>query len=114
MNKHVMQGFSDEMQKLSTSVEDGVKGLGVGAVIGAIIAAVGTEALERLVTRNKDLAIITGAIMGAGALGGAGFLLGGKNVPPPAVRHPMTSIPGIDIYQGDPPAGTPVSETRHI
>jgi len=114
MNKHVMHGFNDEMQKLSTSIEDGVKGLGVGAILGAIIAAVGTEALERLVTRNKDLAIITGAIMGAGAMGGAGFLLGGKGNPPQPVRLPIPPISGTDIYQGVPPVGTPISAIRHI
>jgi len=110
MNSDMLLGFQDEMQKLSASAEDGIKGLGVGAILGALVSAVGVEALEKLVTRNKDLAIITGAIMGAGALGGAGYLLGGKQ----SVTNATQALPPGVIIHGAPAPGTPVDSLRHM
>jgi len=112
MNKHAMEGFRQEMTKLSVSLEDGAKGLGAGAIVGALLSAIGVETLHRLVSRNKDLAIITGAIMGAGALGGAGFLLGKKA--PVAKVTPAPTPPPSGIFHGSPPPGTAIGGIRHI
>lgn len=113
MNSNMLAGFKDELEKSAGSFEEGVKGLGVGALVGAVLSAVGTEALEKLVTRNKDIAIITGAIMGAGALGGAGFLMGGIKDAVTNDTQPLTPPPGT-IFHGAPPAGTPIGSMRHI
>lgn len=78
MNNDLL-GFKQEFEKLSTSMEDGAKGVAIGALVGAVLAGLSTEMLEKLISRNKDLAIITGAMMGAGGLGSAGYVLGGEN-----------------------------------
>jgi len=111
MNKHTADGFRDEMTKMAVSFEDGAMGLGVGAVVGAALSAVGTDVLQRLIANNKNLAIITGAIMGAGALGSAGFLLGKGGT---TVTNVTEAPPANGVFHGPPPAGTPISSMRHI
>ena len=104
MNNGMLLGFRDEMTKSATSVEDGAKGLGIGALLGLIVSTVGVEALEKLVTRNKDIAIATGAIMGAASMAGAGFLLGGKS----------DSVTNVTPPPGGVFHGPPMPSSRHI
>jgi len=113
MNKNMLAGFRTEMEKQAISLEEGVKGLGVGAIMGAILAAMGAKALERLVVRNKDAAILAGAIMGAGTMGSAGYLLGQPKQNVTNVTPPPAPPAGVVIH-GAPPAGTPISSMRHI
>ena len=92
-NEHVFTGFQQELEKQSADLATGLQGLALGAAIGAAISGIGTKVLEKLIQRNRDLAVITGAIMGAGALGGAGFILGkGKKKSPP-VKDPRLIKP---------------------
>jgi len=113
MNKHMLEGFQAEMEKQSVSLEEGAKGLGVGAIMGAILAAMGSKALERLVVRNKDAAILAGAIMGAGSMGSAGYLLG-KDKPDVTTVTGQPAPPTGVVIHGAPAAGTPISSMRHI
>jgi len=100
----MIKGFYDELEKQSADLQAGAEGVIFGALVGAALGGVGAVILEKLITRNRDIAIAAGALFGAGALGSAGFVLGkGKpgaavsaqainNPPPPAVppRHQYT------------------------
>ena len=95
-------GFHEELEKNAADLTTGLQGLALGAALGAAVSGVGMHALEKLIQKNKQLAVIVGAIMGAGALGSAGFLLG----------HPR----GTGAPSSGPVAnsleGTPISELR--
>ena len=109
MNSNHLLGFKQEIEKRSGDLKSGVEGLALGALLGAGLSALGTEALRRLVVRNRDIAIIAGAMMGGTMLGSAGFVLGGKNQPP-AEPKPVNPPP----YTPGPPVGVPLSSIRVI
>jgi hypothetical protein len=73
----MLKGFNAELQKLA-DVQTGAEGIAVGALIGAALGGVGPLLLERLISKNRDIAIAAGALFGAGVLGSAGFVLGKK------------------------------------
>lgn len=76
--------------------EDAVKGLMIGGLLGGGAGVAGAKGLAMLIERNKHVAALMGAALGA-SLGIAGGALM-KKTPPQLVQH--------GIYQGVP-VGTP-------
>lgn len=92
LNSHVLIGFRSEIEKIAVSSEMGLKGLAIGAALGAGLTYMSADKLEDVVSQNKTMAMIAGALIGAGVLGGAGYLLGkAKPATPQAVGGPKIS-----------------------
>lgn len=79
--------------------EDAVKGLMIGGLLGGGAGVVGAKALAMLIEKNKHVAALMGAALGA-SLGLAGGVLA-KRTPPQLVQH--------GIYRGIP-VGTPYGD----
>jgi len=97
LDEIMLKGFYEELEKRSADLASGAEGLAIGALIGAALGGIGPLLLEKLISRNRDIAIATGALFGAGMLGAAGFVLGKKS--PPAVT--------AQIVSEEPPAVPP-------
>ena len=109
LNEHALLGFHKELEKSAVSKETGLKGLALGAALGAGLTYMSADKLDEVVSENKMMAVIAGALIGAGLLGGAGYLLGKDKVQPrvvdPRTGRPvpvMSMKPGMDSNR--PPA----------
>ena len=76
LSSSVLQGFRQELEKLGESRELGLKGLAIGAALGAGLTYMSADELDEAISKNKGLAVIAGALIGATLLGGAGYFLG--------------------------------------
>jgi hypothetical protein len=98
--EHAFSGFQQELEKSSADIKTGIEGVALGAALGAAMSGLGAYTLEKIIRKNRNLAIIAGAIMGASTLGSAGFLLGKGSSPAP--KSPVSN--SLE--------GTPISELR--
>lgn len=91
LNEHSFLGFYKELEKTAVSTDTGLKGLALGAALGAGLTYMTADQLDDVVRENKTMAVITGALIGAGLMGGIGYFFGKKK--PKQVINPQTGRP---------------------